>query len=802
MAKSKKKQKKPQIKHKPPKKKKSFFKMFLYLLFFSILFLTISYFWIDRLVLNTLSTRGFSNLSAVYFTPVRITELETIKSAHVIKLLGRRNYRETKNYPNIPGEYQILDNRMLIHVREFSWSNNNRATAQIFEIDFQNNSIQNLSHPADASGFIMLEPVIMASLSNQEYRASNYRTLKEIPEHVRNAVIAIEDERFFKHAGIDPQAIVRAALANIKSMNLVQGGSTLTQQLAKNVLFSPKKTFGRKAMEVLAAISIERRLSKDEILEMYLNEIYLGQEGSFAIHGVAEAGQVFFGKRLEDLSLAEAALLAGIIRAPSYYSPRRHLKRAHTRKNLTLDKMFELGMASKQQISKAKEEKLFIIQEVRNKRAAPYFLAALEQELENSLNFEAGVQQGIGVYTGINLEMQTCAENLIVEGLEDIEKRYPKLQRKDSPLEAGLVAIEPASGLIKAWVGGREFSSNQFNHVNQANRQIGSTIKPFLYLTALDSSLNNYRTATTTSVLADEPMKIQQANQRPWSPANFDKTFKGDVTLRYALENSLNLPAVYVAQKVGITSFAQVLAKFRLSEQIQAVPALALGAMDTTLLKLTSAYAALANGGIYIAPRLYLTVEESNGSILSRSRISEQRVAKESAVFVLTDILKGVVQRGTGRVIKSLGYTSPAAGKTGTSNEARDAWFIGYTPNLAVGVWIGFDDNKKLGLTGGSLAAPIWAKFMLCIQDQLEQLDFIPSRDVISVEIDSHTLERAGPGCPREQVVKEIYVSGTQPARICRQHNPDNYEEIPSFHEDYRDQVPKRERGFWENIFG
>ena len=803
---------------KPKKNKKKKSSLLRFLLKFCFVggliasvFIAFAYYRIDKQVLKTISTRSKSPLSAVFSAPVQISPLDKITKQTLAHYLSARNYREATSTPKLPGEYLISESQASIFVRSFAWANNKVNPENLIHVDFAGNFISDISNSSKQQTTLTLEPAIIASLSDRDFRASSYKKLSEIPAHVKQAVMAVEDERFYKHFGIDPEAVLRAMWANLRSMEFMQGGSTLTQQLAKNILFTPEKTFGRKLMEVLASFSIERRLDKDQILEMYLNEIYLGQEGSFAIHGVSEACQAFFGKPLEEISIAESAMLAGIIKAPSYFSPRKHAERALKRKDLALEKMLELGYINDKQLQTAKAQKIEIIQEVRNKRSAPFFTTALEQELSQHFNIEAANQTGINIYTGINTEMQNCADQILGAEIEAIEKKYPKLKRKDSPIEGALVAIEPQSGLVKAWAGGRDYSTNQFNHVSQAVRQIGSTIKPFLYLTALDSSLNNYKTATTTSILSDEPVQISQVNQKTWTPENYDRTFHGDVTLRYALENSLNLPAVYVAQRVGIENFAKTVQKFGITDNVQSVPALALGAADTTLLRLTGGYAALANGGIFVQPRLFITTEENEGAVLAKSDIQERKIADENAVYVLTDILKGVIQRGTAGSIRAMGYKAPAAGKTGTSNDTRDAWFVGFTPNLSVGVWIGYDDNKKIGLTGGALAAPIWTKFMQCILPYNPAIDFIPPENVVTADIDGESLERAGPGCPSASIVKELYVRGTEPNKICSRHNElrndtgeneqlfDEENNPDSDTEEYRPR--RRSKSFWDKIF-
>jgi penicillin-binding protein 1B len=586
-------------------------------------------------------------------------------------------------------------------------------------------------------------------------------------------------------------------------MRLVEGGSTLTQQLAKNLFLSPKKTIWRKLAEVPTALSLERHLSKDQLLELYLNEVYLGQEGAIAVHGFPEAASAFFGKRIEDLSADEAAVLAGIIKAPSYYNPRKHPDRARERRNTVLSKMRDLGFISATDYAAGVAKPLTTAPQQHHRRVAPYFASALEADLSQSIDLESVPVSGLAVYTGLDLGMQRCAEQAIENGLTRLEKNHPVFGKRTAPLEAALVAIEPHSGLVKAWVGGRDFSQSQFNRVSQGVRQIGSTIKPFLYLTALDGTLNSYKVASPISVLEDKPMAIAARRQATWIPENYDRDFRGDVTLRFALENSLNMPAIYVAQRVGIPALARTVEAFQLTASVPRVPALALGALDTTLLKVTSAYGALASMGMYVQPRLFVSALDDAGDRLSTSKIVERRIADESASYVLTNMLQGVLSRGTGKGARTAGFEREAAGKTGTSDKARDAWFIGYTPNLSVGVWVGFDDNSPTGLSGGQAAAPIWGDFMKCSEPFMGDLPFIRPPGVSVVPIDAKSGEVATRECPSENVVEEVFVRGTEPVSPCSQHSGDPVSESQDLGSragpDRSNQA--REHSFWEAIF-
>ncbi len=725
---------------------------------------------VDREVGEALAGRSSSTVSAILSDTFTLRRGEPVRSSILRSELLQRRYREVGDRPTAPGDFMMRGHLFQIYGREFLGADGKLRAERLVEVDCQNGSIKGENN--QLLPFFAIEPQVVAPLSGSTTRAAEHRPLSAFPPFVAEAVLAIEDQRFYSHWGIDPWGILRALVENIRALRIVQGGSTITQQYAKNLLFTPERTLGRKVMEGLAAFSLERRLTKDQILEGYLNEVYLGQEGAVAIHGFAAATEGYFGKRVEDLSLAEAALLAGMIQAPSAYAPRRNPERAKRRRELVLRAMQDVAAISPQQYAEAIEVPIKVLQPTFQNRAAPHLTAAISKELSTKLNLGTAILSGITVYTGLAPEYQRCAEAAADAGLAEIEKRHPKLLRKRTPIEIGILSIEPYSGKIRAWVGGRDFSRNQFDHVNQAERQVGSTIKPFLYLTALDGTLNSYKVATPATILPDEPIEIRLPSGKRWTPENYDEKFRGDVTLRVALEQSLNMPAVYTAQKFGIEALARTVTNFNLSPNVPAVPALALGAIDSTLLRLTAAFGALANGGLYVEPRLYLSVLDSSGSQIASGPITERPVASAAATFVLTNLMRGVIDRGTGKAIRALGFAGDAAGKTGTSNESRDSWFVGFTPDLVTGIWIGFDDNSETGLTGGGAAAPIWARYMNCLAPFREELRFLPPGEVTEVMIDQSTGLRATADCPSADPQAEYFVRGTEPPTRCREEPP------------------------------
>lgn len=778
------------------------------------------YHTIDAEVVQSLKTMKFDATSAIYSEPFMIFSGSKVSASALKRQLEKRQYATSNTDPVSPGEYTLQGAVLRIVTREFLLPNGKVKPVSKVTYNIETGEILNSSQPDKKE--LVLEPLPIAPLGSGEIRVSSYKKLEELPSFLPKAFIAIEDQRFFSHFGIDPIGILRAIARNILSGHLVQGGSTITQQLAKNLFFSSQRSFTRKIKEAFAALSLEQHLSKNKILELYLNEVYFGRDGSVSVHGVSEAASSYLGKNVNDITLSEAALIAGMVKAPSNFSIRKHLEKATERRNIVLQEMFDAGMIGKPDLDKALAFDIKPAFESVHKRLAPHFISSVEAMLSDSIDMEAAIASGVSIFTGMDREFQTCAETALSNGLEKLEKSHPALKRKDTSLEGALVSLEPYSGLVKAWVGGRDFAKNQFNHVSQAKRQIGSTIKPFLYLTALSPEFNDYKVATTVSVLADEPIEIKVPGGM-WNPENYDKKFRGDVTLRYALENSLNVPAVYVSQRVGIPHIVDVLKRFHIAENIDAVPSLALGAVDTTLLNMTAAYGALANGGRFVAPRLYSSVLSANGDISVSIPSHEEKVAEEAPVYVLTNIMQGVVERGTAHGIRTGGYTGPVAGKTGTTNDARDAWFIGFTPNIVTGVWIGYDDNKKIGLTGGVAAVPIWTEYMKCIAPYLDDISFLPPPGVVFKDVDASSYRVVDPQCPADKVIKEIFIRGTEPATTCdsgakpvEMHAPvgenefgdaqpeaDTYSHRPSIAEEY--EMKQRQRseshGFWDHLF-
>ncbi len=714
---------------------------------------------INKKVKTFLKRGNATKVLMVYSDSEIFPPKKNLSSISAKKILTSYDYHEAKTNDLASGEFHLSKNQLVIRTREFISPSARLISpkTESYEINQDNKIISGRN--------ILIEPRPIAPLNQANGKSKKFISLEKFPKFIIQTVVNTEDERFFKHFGVDPIGILRATTTNILQGRLAQGGSTLNQQLAKNLFFSAEKTFKRKFLEAFAALSLEKNLTKDQILELYLNEVYLGQSGAIGIHGFPAASQFFFNKPLAQMNLSEAALLAGLIKAPSYYNPSRHPERAIERRDLVLSKLLDNEIITNSEYLNAKAYSPKISDSKLYKTKAPFFMQALAKNIDSTHSLKSLENTSLRIQTGLSKYLQDCAEQAINQSFTEIAKTYPALNKRK--LEVGLVSMETFSGKIKAWIGGRDYSKNQFDHVSQANRQVGSTIKPFVYLTALDQGLNDYRVATPITILSDEPLAIKQSNRKdPWTPKNYDGNFRGAVTLRYALEKSLNIPAVYVSQKVGLNNVAKTIEDFGLVEKAPAIPSLALGALETNLLKLTTAYSALANGGLLIAPRLYTSLITEDGELVATNQAEEHYLATEQATHVLSNILQGVIERGTGNSIRKLGFTLPAAGKTGTTNDARDAWFVGYTPRLTTGVWLGLDNNDPIGVGGGQVAAPIWARYMTCAQAVLPDEGFIKPSGVEYLDIDSATGRLYDESCAGEPI-KEIFVTGTEPPGNC-----------------------------------
>ncbi len=581
--------------------------------------------------------------------------------------------------------------------------------------------------------------------------------LSEIPQYLIDAFIAIEDSNFYNHHGISIRGITRALFENIKEGKIVQGGSTITQQLAVNTFLTREETLSRKIKDALLALQIERTFTKNEILEMYLNFIYFGH----GAHGIASAAKLYFDKPVSELTLAESALIAGIPRRPAYYSPFINLEAAQKRKNVILKRMFDLGYITEEEYLQAKEEQIKLNHNQDSQEIAPYFASHVRTTLLDKYGVNMVFKGGLKIYTTLDLDLQKKAEEAFAK----------------SGREGALIAIEPQTGHIKAMVGGKNYQESEFNRATQAYRQPGSAFKTFVYLTAIQKGIS------PSLIIEDAPVVYENG----WSPTNYEeKEFRGPVTLREAFEDSINIVGVKLLERVGVREVIQNAHKAGIKSSLRPDLSLALGTSEVTPLEMASAYATIANMGTYVEPIAIIKVEDYNGKILEQNQPSKKQVFSEDICYVLIKLMEGVIERGTGFNAK---IGRPAAGKTGTTDEFIDAWFVGFTPELACAVYIGNDDRKPLGnrLTGGVVAAPIWRDFMISALQDKPVKDFPRPKNVQEIEVCAKTCLLPGSSCTKK--VKVTFLSGTEPNQICYegtgtlQAMPEPYKVQPSIEE-------------------
>jgi len=667
--------------------------------------------------------------------------------------------------------------------------------------------------------------------------------LERVSPHLVRALVAIEDQRFFEHAGVDFVRVVGAAITNLREGRAAQGGSTITQQLARQSFLSRDKTIRRKLKEVVVAARLEGEFSKREILELYLNKVYFGD----GLYGVEAASLGFFGKHAADLDVAEAALLAGLVKSPSTYAPTVSTDRAVARRNLVLQAMRDSGAISPATWEQARRARVKLNDGLRHEEAyGQYFKEEVRKQLVQRFGFERVYQGGLRVYTTIDLDMQKMAEAEIARGLGDIEKRRAKRRKgeaDDVPLQAALVALDPATGEVRAMVGGRDFNRSHFNRAVQAKRQPGSAFKPFVYAAALE---RGYSPATLITNLNDPVLTIEGE----WVPED-EHLASSVMTMRTALRTSSNRAAVRMLQEVGIPETVAHAERLGVGS-VPSVPSLALGSGEVTLLSMTSAYSVFANKGMLSSPTLIRRVETVDGELLFDNAQRPERAVSEATAYLMSSMMADVINAGTAWQARRVGFTLPAAGKTGTTNDYHDVWFVGFTPTLVTGVWVGYDQPRTIISNGyaGDLAVPMWARFMKQATSGDEPVWFKPPATVIGVNICRISGKRAMDGCRnvvvtdkdgqlavRSQIYTEYFVRGSEPIDYCPYHGAPGFadtvigtaglvEDAPmpaappatavaegtlpvdaTLRQEAKDapaaaEEEKRKRGFWSRIFG
>jgi penicillin-binding protein 1B len=714
----------------------------------------------------------FASVSQVYAAPQEVRPGQQLSAASIAASLRRAGYDGNSQL----GSYQLRGDSILIKPGPQSYLAMDGATittndGQVDKITAENGA---------ALSAYKLEPQLITALSEDKNRTKRRLvTYNQIPPRMVQAVLAIEDRRFFEHSGINYVRTAKCAFEDVLAHRMNCGGSTLTQQLARGFFLSPEKTYSRKIAEIMITFQLEARFNKQQIFEMYANQINLGQRGSFSINGFGEAAEAYFGKDLRQLDLSECALLAGMIQRPNYFAPYRHPERAMERRNLVLDSMVETEAITPAEAERAKAEPIRLAPPNADGSEAPYFVDLVHEQIVQRLGDTDASRGALRIYTSLDPELQRAASDAVEAGMKNVDelvrKRYAAHHKKGEdpgPItypQVALVALNPHTGQILALVGGRNYGISQLNHA-VAERPTGSIFKPFVYATAYNTSLTGTAldgsgVFTALTKLNDDPQDFS-TNGKPYIPGNFVKgEYPGMVTAAQAIEHSLNIATIALAQKVGYDNVATLAHSVGIVNA-RPTPSMAIGTYNATPIDMAGAYTVFANNGVHLKPWMLASVRNANGDIVADFAPEAKQVLDPRVAFLTQSLLEGVMARGTASSVRTHGFTAPAAGKTGTSN---DAWFAGYSSNLLCIIWIGNDDYTDIKLQGADAAAPIWAGFMsraIRIPQYSDMKPFSAPDGVEVLRIDRVTDLVADDSCPTD-TVSAAFLLGTAPQSTC-----------------------------------
>jgi penicillin-binding protein 1B len=711
-----------------------------------------SYRYYSQIIDARLASGYLTSRPGLYAAP-RVLEAGQKQSREkLVVVLRRAGYVEANASDVWSGSFSLVDGSLEIRPAR---------SKQVVRLTFAGDEIAEIRGDGALLDSFTLEPEILSTDLSSKAGKREVLSYGEIPEVLVHAILAIEDRRFFEHSGVDVNGLARALLRNVADEQMAQGGSTITQQLVKNTYLTPEKTVQRKYAEAMLSFALERRLSKNDIFALYCNEIYMGQRGAVAVRGIKEAAKVFYGKELRDLTLSEAATLAGMIQSPARYSPVQHPEAARARRDIVLAAMRENGWITVAQNASANAEQLTVAPApVVDDSLAPYFVDYVNRLAGSQFETSADRQR---IYTTIDLELQQAAERALRRQLDRLDVVYANRGLKP---QAALVALDPHTGNVLAMVGGRNYAESQLNRATDALRQPGSTFKPFVYAAAVEDGFSPVR------MFMDAPRDFTYDRDKIYRPANYGGGYSmREVTMRTGLVRSLNVVTVDVALQTGLARISNLAVRFGLPKP-ERYPALALGTEEVTPLQLASAYAAFVNDGRHVDARAITSVGEPPATHAAPETVDQ--VVSPTTAYMITNMLQGVVERGTARKARGAVPGTAIAGKTGTS---RDGWFVGYSPNLVCAVWIGFDDNKQLGLTGAEAALPAWVDFMndaVAMRPDLGGENFECPAGIEFVEIDSATGLRSTVTCPVRELIAvtermapnmECYLHGNLPAQ-------------------------------------
>jgi penicillin-binding protein 1B len=750
----------------------------------------------------------FRQPSRLYARATRLFEGRNYPPELLVAGLADEGYREDKTSPTLPaGRYRRTGQGIEIHLRSFPLPDGSRGGGMV-EVAYKGPRIAGLRRDGKATEDVILDPPLLASYYGPDLLERRPVALAEVSPELVAAILAAEDETFFRHAGVSLTGTARALWVNMRGHGVRQGGSTLTQQLVKNLYLTQERTISRKSQEILLAVLLEARFSKKKILEAYLNEIYLGGGNGVSIVGVGAASRAYFGKDAGDLDLAEAATLAGMIPSPANYSPITHPDKARERRDWVLGRMAKLRLAPQEKVDQALKEPLAPAPEPVVRRRAPYFADSAALEASRRFGADDLEDGGYILFSTLDWGGQKAAQEAVETGLKQIDGG-----RKGRSLQAALVSMDPATGGILAYVGGRGYDASQFDRAGRAQRQPGSSFKPVVYAAAFESGK-----ASPASFLEDEPLAVRTAGNQIWSPKNDDGTYHGWVSVRTALEKSYNPATTRLALEVGMPQVVRLARDMGITTPMEPFPSMALGAAAVTPLEMTTVYSTLAAGGARPPVHELVAILDRYGKPVQGAPLPKPaRVLSPQTSFLVTSLLEGVLQRGTAAGAAE-GIPGELAGKTGTTNNLRDAWFAGYAPERATVVWVGYDDNARTRFSGSRAALPIWVRFMARVVPPGGYSTFRTPEGITTATIDPTTGKLATESCPYK--ITEVFRDGEVPTQECDRHGggePESQiaanepapegqgapEEIAKPAEQRaEDRQPRTIRNFFKRIFG
>jgi len=750
------------------------------------------YNYYSKVIDRKLSGEVFKNTAQIYAAPYRIYPGQKLTADDVTSRLLRAGFESAEKGGAEDGSFEIKGNRILIKPK----------AGDVMQLEFGKTSLTKIVKPGGGdTSEAWLPAELVTNLYDQTREKRRLVKYEDIPKVVVDALLAAEDQHFFSHWGVDPVRLVGAVVESVRDSERIAGTSTLTQQVARNFFLTTDRSYRRKAAEIFISFLLENRLSKEQILTLYANDTYMGQRGSFSIDGFGEAAAAYFGKDLSTLSLAEAATLVAIIPAPNgKYSPVKHPDDVKQRRNVILSAMRRLGTIGDKQFEFAKTTELKVIPLRIDASDAPYLVDYIREELLKTFTEDEITNSSLRVYTSLDPSLQKFAVEAVANGLkfvnDQIDERR-KRQKKPDNLpgpQAAMIALDPHTGEIKAMVGGSDYAATQLNRIVQAARQPGSIFKPIVFAAALETAFDEPRfeqpeaaaadpaadgspvapvrsgAITAITRLIDEPTTFTYDNGKIYEPNNYHMEYRGTVTLRQALQHSLNVPTIKVAERIGFDRVATMARRLGLNAKIKGYPSISLGAFEVTPIEMAGAYTAFANQGFRMEPHALLRVTNADGSLNKAYKYEPKEVLKPELAYLMTNLMQGVINSGTGIRVRSMGFGLPAAGKTGTS---RDGWFAGYTKDFLVLAWVGYDDNRDLAVDGSRSALPIWTEFMIKATElypprDLDRTSFEVPAGIEFARVDAESMELANDSCI--DTFDEAFIAGTAPTVSCTLH--------------------------------